>query len=467
MILTIENPVTVSVDNNPNQKILRPVLEYDSVWYKQGRYHQERQVRRKSFVKYKKFPAGFLPRIETFLKRQKIDYEVKNREWLIGPTPGKPHIDGITFRPDQEILINNVLEQGRGVVLSPTGSGKTIIAMGVMSCFPNSNILFLCHTLDIITQTVTELTEKGFTDVCMMGGGQKDMHGRIIVSTIQTFVKLNPDDYIDRFDVVIYDEVHHVSSEKGQPIEVLSQILTPIRVGFTATLPESIYAKLCIEGFLGPVIGEFKIKEGVELGILATPTITLLPVPKNSKINRIKKYDDTYTIDKETKKKKRTATGIYTEGIVNNKARNRIACSEISKRVKEGKSCLIMVKEIQHGNNLEVMLKEIFNTDVVFIHGITEKETRQQVKEALEAKNVKAVICTKIWNEGINIKSINVIMNAGAGKSYVVTLQIPGRGLRTTDTKTTVEIIDFLDPYPYLNAHCVERLIVYAKSGWL
>jgi superfamily II DNA or RNA helicase/intein/homing endonuclease len=85
-------------------------------------------------------------------------------------------------------------------------SGKTVIAAGIISCYPNHKILFLCHTISLLKQTTTEFTGY-FTEhtITQIGDGNKDLSGDIVISTIQSFSKISVDER-DLFDVIIVDE---------------------------------------------------------------------------------------------------------------------------------------------------------------------------------------------------------------------------------------------------------------------
>jgi superfamily II DNA or RNA helicase len=112
-------------------------------------------------------------------------------------------------------------------------------------------------------------------------------------------------------------------------------------------------------------------------------------------------------------------------------------------------------------------LLERSKVKVSFVHGTTEGKTRQQVKEALIKKKTKVVISTAVWREGIDIPSLDCVVNACGGKSEIMTIQAIGRGLRKTDEKGEVEIIDFLDPYRYLAEHAIQRMNVYYREQWI
>ena len=140
--------------------------------------------------------------------------------------------------------------------------------------------------------------------------------------------------------------------------------------------------------------------------------------------------------------------------------------TEVLKRKELGFSSLILVKEIAHGD----LIKSIFNvlkTDVKFVQGATDGDVRNDVKKLLNDKHEKIVICTSVWYEGINIPTLNVIVNGCGGKSEIKTIQVIGRGLRKAEGKDEVEIIDFLDPYKHLSNHSILRMRTYVENGWL
>ena len=100
-----------------------------------------------------------------------------------------------------------------------------------------------------------------------------------------------------------------------------------------------------------------------------------------------------------------------------------------------------------------------------FISGDTSSKIRADLKQALEEKQVYCVIAT-IWKEGVNIKSLDVVINAAGGMSEIATLQSIGRALRVTETKKKITIIDFVDAYRYLNHHAIMRLRTYVENEW-
>ncbi len=438
--------------------LIKPCLKYQSVFWRPGPFRRERKTSDAYFIVYGKFLAGLLPKVIDHLQSKNIDFEIEGKFKNIIPTKDpkeffKPLLKK-GFRKNQVDLqinlINKAILYQRGIVLAPTAFGKSIVFFGLLSTFPKSRILILCHSIDIVNQIYDDLIKYEFTDYCVLGGGKKDWKGhKIVVSTIQTFVKMKPEDYCEYFDITIVDEVHHVNSRKSQYGTVLQSNLSPMRIGFTATLPKEKEKLLSLEGLLGPVIGEITIKEASEKGIIAKPKIKLIPVPYNINIAQFKSYKD-----------------LYKQGIVENRARNKLIAKEAKELSDQGKTVLIMIKEIKHGELIQSIGKDIFGLDMVFVQGSTEGETRTEIKRLLDDKKIKAVISSSVWREGVNIPSLSAIINAMGGKSSIQTLQSIGRGLRIAKNKDSVIIIDYLDPYKYLAEHAIKRITIYAENGW-
>jgi len=437
--------------------LVKPIsacLQYKSESWHQRRYGAVKTPKTAYKIDRRsgRFLVGLLPRIERYLKRNKIKYKVVGELERIQPEK-EPKVKGIKLRPDQKALIKKAISKQRGVIISPTGSGKTVLVMGIISAFPKANVLFLCHTLDLINQTVEELVNKGFKGIQVISGEERkkviSKKSRIVVSTIQSFSKLDPALYIDLFDITFVDECHHCINTKSQYGEAMTKNLSPMKIGVTATLPDSIPEKLDLEGLIGPVLGELTIEEGMELGIIAKPKVTLIPIQKSASLTDHTRYNK-----------------IYEHCIVKNRARNTAIVKETLNRIKKGKSVLVMVKEIEHGNRL-VELGKKMKVKFEFVRGSTDTKTRASTKKAFNNKKVKAVISTAVWKEGINIPTLDCVINAAGGKSSVFTLQVPGRALRTHKDKTEVEIIDFADPYRFLSDHAISRIQIYLKKGWL
>lgn len=431
---------------------IRPFLKYYDDKWTQGQYGRTK-ARKEKFLITKKgqFFTGFISCVEGELKRRGVEVEIVYPEDLLVMPTKKPKVPGITLRKDQLDLLKAVSSQkysARGIIVAPTGSGKTVAACAIASMYPRERILFTCHTKDLLHQTHEAFIEHGF-DCGRIGNGLKEEGHLITVATVQTLARLDATAFFDTYSILIVDECHRVNNADNQYGTLVKSLYAPVKLGLTATKPELLKGQKMLEGLIGPVLGEFTLKEGIKQGVLATPVLHLVPVKINSKISDLTKYRD-----------------IYKAGIVENRFRNAAIVKFARKQHERKSTSLIIVKEVAHGKLLEKMLN-IQKLNSRFVHGTTPAKLRKQSKTLLQDKKCSIVICTDVWREGINIPSLDCIINACGGKGEVMTLQAIGRGLRTWKNKKHVHIVDFLDPYKYVAQHAIKRISIYAREGWL
>jgi len=423
--------------------LLRPCLSYPEHYYKQTLYQKIRKDYRKSLInKDNTFLTGFVPMVRQYCASQNIPCHVNNSLQKL-KQENNPKVADLNIsegdRKYQRELILSAIKHQRGIIKAATASGKTIIMLGIISCFPNAKVLFLSDTHVPTSQMKEAIQENGFENY------------NINLFTIQKFHRLNPDEYIDKYDIIIVDECHSGASLTGMYAKVLMHSLATMRFGFTATLPSTISGRMALEGLFGPIIGEFSIQDGMEHDVLSKPKIILKMLPENSKVRELRTYKD-----------------VYDAGVVNNRALNRQVILDAKESIEENKTVLILVVQIQHGENIVNMAKRLYDLDFVFVQGKTDSDIREQIRKQMIDKKTKAVVATAVFRKALNIPSLDVVINACGGKSEVMTLQAIGRGLRKTKDKEEVIIRDYYIPsHRYLVDHFGRRLCLYFQEKWL
>ncbi|MEA1928368.1 MAG: DEAD/DEAH box helicase family protein, partial [Candidatus Auribacterota bacterium] len=395
MKIEIQDPVickVISGDINPIYHALRfskTIWRQEIIWgikngkkYKKGVKRIPKIVTNSYFNKNtKEFYTGFLERIKE-LKNVHISGEI------LRPKTHYPKLKGITFRDYQKKAIRKCLKHRRGILEHPTGSGKGVILLGLASCIEGKTLI-LCHSMDILNQIYADAIKFGFKRVVLLGGGNKPWNrtGNLVISTIQTFSKIDFEDHFDYFDCLITDEVHRFSKTYRNFFELS---VAPIRIGLTATVPKDPERRLLIEGLVGPIIDIFSNKEAAQKKILSKPTVQIIKIPKIHIPER--KYID-----------------IYNQGIVHNKIRNDLIIEECLKLKK--KSCLVLIKNIKHGELLQEKFK-LKGLNVPFIQGSCDSNTRILIKQKLAEKQQKIVIATSVFLTGVNLPSLDSVFFA-------------------------------------------------------
>lgn len=450
--IVIHNPVEASC-GAVLAGLIKPCLSFPAFFYKQGMYKKERKEYDKSMLTKGKggtywFWAGLLSRIQDYCYDHDIPIEVvdKSQEEMI---IYEPELPGITFREDQMRLINSFLDNPRGILVSFTGSGKTVLGFGCLSAFDGIKTLWLCHKKDLMQQAYDEAKQFGFKSVGRVGDGFNESKADLIIATRQSFKRI-ADEMGHEFDAVVVDEVHHVAEMKSEYAYVLARVLAPIRLGLSATLPREGESFMTATGLIGPVLEELTINEGAELGILAKPTIRILKLSKRHDISAIRQYSE-----------------VYSAAVVNRLDRNVLIATTAKRHADASETVLIMINQIEHGENILTQL-DALGVKAYFVRGSTESKVRLEVKNALQNKEIHVVICSSVWTEGVNIPSLQVVINAAGGKAEIGVLQSIGRGLRKTKEKDTVWIYDIFDEsHRFLVEHFGHRISIYCDNNWI
>ena len=452
--IKVINPI-LSTISKYDYNVIKPAITFETSYWKPGRFKKDQIFYNKECYIHKKgalvsIYTGHIDRIQDWCDEYGIECEIEGKYKLY--KYGEPKLPGITFYPEQKELIENALPAYQGVIQAPTGIGKTIIMMGMLSACPTQRILILTHTIDLINQLIENLEKFGFDKPTKIGGGNKypGLFNRITVSTIQSFAKIDPEEYRNKFDIVVVDEVHHISKFKGNYAKVLGQIYSPGRFGFSATIPERWETILAIEAFIGGMIGELTMKKAIEGNLIVKPKVKILKSEGFARIKTLRNYQE-----------------VYQRGIVENVPRNNQIMKEAKKYIDRGMSVLILITRIEHGENLIIAALKNY-LDPFFVRGATDSKTREAIKKSLIEKKTKCVISTAVWKEGVDIPSLDVVINAGGGRSEIMTLQNIGRGLRKFEGKERALVIDFFDnSHRFLVEHFGERISIYMENDWL
>ena len=373
----------------------------------------------------------------------------------------------VKMHSHQQQAILHALNHHRCVLISPTGSGKSLIIY-VLVRFLQSvlksdrKILILVPTVGLVNQMESDFFDYSKNDKSwsckkyiqkIMAGAEKELNKQIVVSTWQSIYKL-PKTWFDQFDAVFFDECHQA---KAESINFIGQKLSKawFRIGTTGTLDQSQAHRLSIEGILGPAIQFIQTKGLMNKGLLATIGIDCLII----------KYKQE---EKEYIKKQRYADEI--KWLVKNEKRNEFI-KQLALRTK-GNTLILFNYVEDHGKPLAALL-EAAGTDrkIYLIHGKTEAESREYIRKVIDREsNAILVASFGTTSTGINIVNLDNIIFASPTKSIIRLLQSIGRGLRVSEKKKTLKVYDIVDDLTikshknHTYKHFEERIKIYKKE---
>jgi len=357
-----------------------------------------------------------------------------------------------TFDLEMEAPLNNYVANEFLV----HNSGKTELAVGLALAFP-CKWTFLVHRTSLMLQAAERFEQRTGAPAGRIGEGC-DQIERFTVATFQTLYAQiknasarTKDPKIARLlnlivntEGLIVDESHVLPANSFYRV-VMRMKKAYWRVGISGTpLARGDRRSLIAVGALGPVIYRVKPELLIARGLLARPDIRMLKIP--------------------TPSGKPTFQGVYGEGIVRNTARNNLV---VGAAKKSAKPALIFVKEINHG---KAILDRLIRAGITaeFVWGNTITPSRMNSVKRLTRGEIEVLICSVIFQEGIDIPELKSVIIATAGKSVIAAIQRVGRGMRMSAGKGgKFEVWDFYDTgNRMLERHAKERMRAYEREGY-
>ena len=402
-----------------------------------------------------RFLTGLLPEVRLVLKKKEIPYEIKDDRsfrWSVekisdnflneGPNPVKQ------LRDYQVDYVNQTIKNWRGLITSPTASGKTNTMKAIIKALPpKTPTLILANKKSLIDQNYDEIKSLGIDWVGRLYGNEKKPN-YITCATSQSAHLLKP--VLSKIKVLIVDEVHEMMSKV--PKRIYNSLKNAVvRVGMSATAfkfgGKDESQKFMVKGYFGPVFytkstddGKLTTKELIERDILSTADCTFYRITEPKLPYEI--YLDAVT-----------------KGVAENDYFHKIVVS-LAKKL-PGRT-LIIVERLEHGDRLHDMIP-----GSLWVRGEDKLETRKEVIKKLknETDDIIAIASSGIFNTGIDIYCHSLI-NAAGGQADHAIIQRFGRGLRRAKDKQHLQYFDFVfETNEYLQKHSWKRVKILEKEG--
>ena len=393
------------------------------------------------------FKTGLLKRVVEDLNKIDCTHQVIYLANFPANSPNNWQIQGFKYYDYQEELILKGINGKRGMIKSPTGSGKTLIMAGLVKALAGQKMVILFNAKQLLKQTYDFFTKDCRLDNIGICFGEGYINGDIMLCTVQSIERIL-DTHLKEAKVLMVDECHEFANGKTTLAAINSFPNAQYRIGFTATPPSDKIPKYNLEGAFGPVWEVVSTADLIDSGKLTKPIIQLI--------------ERSYTasgMDEDM-----SYPEVYDEYIVNNDLRNKVIreiIDDIRKRSKRAR-ILVLTKSLDHGRALENLLGE----SCEFLEGANSiGERYKAISRFRGSRSSRVLIGTKILQTGINIEEITHFINARGMKSEIATLQALGRALRRHNSKDKVYVYDFLDKEKYLRDHSLARQRHYKKEG--
>jgi superfamily II DNA or RNA helicase len=416
--------------------------------------------------------SGLLDYITKFCKDRNynIDYELISNENNIPKDDFFTYTRNLNlkFKPyaHQLSAAHNALTKKRSLLLSPTGSGKSLIIYLITRYLLDvvsdvEKILIIVPTVGLVNQMYSDFetySEKSIwsTELNMhkiFAGQEKETKKKIVVSTWQSLYNM-PDDFFLKFDAVFGDECHLFKSKSL--VSMMTKLTNSYyRIGTTGTLDGTLTHKLVLEGLFGPVFKVTSTKKLIENKLLNDVEIRCLNLTYSEQdrnfANRLSYQDEI-------------------KFLIENKIRNdfiKDLCISL-----KGNTLLLFNYVELHGKVLyDIIEKNKKDKKIFFIYGGTDAEQREEIRTLLNKESNCILIASYgTCSTGINIPKINNVVFASPSKSVIRVLQSIGRGLRKAKNKEKTIIYDISDNLTYNKyvnhtmRHLEERMKIYSNE---
>jgi superfamily II DNA or RNA helicase len=460
--LIIQNTYSwlVTEDTSVKSKLWKALRYKERGYFHNRAYKQRRWDGYTNFFdpEHGRFLTGLLPEVKMALRKWGVKYQTEDErkgfdfKWteiddqFLNQFRPKGHAP-ITLHDYQVDFINKIVQHKRGVIYSPTSSGKTFIMVGALHTMPRVPTLVLQNRKDLAVQNYEEIVKWGVPNVGTLWGGsvKPDMVTVATVQSIQKMAKLLP-----KIKVIIVDEIHDMMSKMPKAV-YRSLPDCSVRVGLSATPfkfgEKDLVQKFFVKGFFGPVLKT----DSTESGILTTKELQDRDILARSRCTF-------YPIDYP-----QIPYDIYQDAVTRGIAESFHFHDVVSTLAKQltGRT-LILVDRLAHGDALQSLIP-----GSLWVQGKDTAATRKEViKQLQEAPgDIVGIATQQIFNTGINV-FIHNLVNAAGGVADHLIVQRMGRGLRKKDDKEMLNYYDFIfNINDYLLKHSNKRLKVLTEQG--
>ncbi|HEX3557580.1 MAG TPA: DEAD/DEAH box helicase family protein [Pyrinomonadaceae bacterium] len=396
-------------------------------------------------------PAWSYRQVVGELVREKVEYEDHARAYHQFDFPTKFLVEP---RPYQQQAIEEWKKAGRrGVVVLPTGAGKSLVAQMAIELVKRSTLVVV-PTIDLMNQWYDLLLSCFQAEVGLIGGGYFET-GALTVTTYASAFRFM-ERLGNRFGLVIFDECHHLPASVHRYAAELA--IAPFRLGLSATPERADGADALLEELIGPFVYR---RETHELAgeYLSDYTVVRLRVELNAEERAA--YERERDIFRSFLREKgiglsslRGFQMFVAASARSSEGRRAMMAYRESKRIALGTdSKLRVLSELLQRHRREKVL--IFTAENEMVYRISERflvpaithatgvKERRAWLEAYNRGEVLALATSKVLNEGVNIPDASVAVVLSGSGSTREHIQRLGRILRKLPGKeaTLYEVV--------------------------
>src|SRR5919202_6135733 len=309
----------------------------------------------------------------------------------------------------------------RGVVVLPTGAGKTAVAVRAIERTGRSTIVVV-PTLALLKQWYSTLSDSfgASVSVGLLGGGYHEVTPLTVTTYDSAYI--HAERYGDRFALVVYDEVHHLPAEKYAMIPEM--LLAPYSLGLTATPERPDGGHELLPELAGPVVYR-RSPEDLAGTYLAPYDLIRIPIELTAR-ERVE-YAEADAVYRDFLRKHRLVVRspedwqrfIMVAATSHSGGREALRAARRRREIRasaERKGATLESLLRRHWEDRAIVftksVEEVYALSERFlIPGVTYETPARERKEILDRFRVcryRAIIASDVLNEGVDVPEANV-----------------------------------------------------------
>ncbi|MFI8768430.1 DUF3427 domain-containing protein [Streptomyces sp. NPDC053792] len=330
-----------------------------------------------------------------------------------------------------------VHDRHQNLLVAATGTGKTVMAALDYKRLRQQHgrdlrLLFVAHRQEILRQSL-----RTYQDVLVDANFGEELHSGLepdgwqhVFASVQSLKaqrleQLPP----DHFDVIVIDEFHHgVSSTYRKVIDYFRPMEF---LGLTATPERMDGRNVQDEFFDGRIAAEMRLWEALENDLLSP--FHYFGITDTTDMSAVAWKRGTYD------------SAALSDLFTGNDARARLVVQAVRDKVANpgAMRALGFCVSVAHATFMAEYFRRA-GLKAVALSGETPQEERKTALAALRAGEIQVIFSVDLFNEGLDIPDVDTLFLLRPTSSATVFLQQLGRGLRRTENKGVLTVLDFI-----------------------